>query len=277
MKDSDKETAPLTILITGATDGIGLETAKMLAEHGDTLLIHGRNPAKLDAVQSQLQTIPGAGPIETYCADFSNLDDIQNMADTILKTHDRLDVLINNAGVFKSSTPVADNGLDTRFMVNLIAPAALTERLLPIIPPTGRVISLSSAAQAPINIAALEGQTRIGDMPAYSQSKLAITMWSQSMAEDHKQGPIFIAVNPGSLLATNMVRDGFGVAGSDVKIGAEILTRLAIGDDAQNRSGQYYDNDARRYAPPHPDAQDGNKVRIVLDALRSTLNRLNTA
>ncbi len=252
----------MTILITGATDGIGLVTAKRLAEGGRTVLLHGRSQEKLRAAAHEI----GGNP-ETYCADLSRLEEVAELADAILSAHDRLDVLINNAGVYKTPQTKTQDGLDVRFVVNTIAPYLLTRRLLPIIPRDGRVVNLSSAAQAPVDPAAMRGQTAVGDMAAYSQSKLAITIWTQDMAKDHPDGPVFVSVNPGSLLASKMVKEGFGVAGNDLAIGADILCRAALSDEFFNASGQYFDNDSGRFALPHPAAGDGDSVAAVMAVL----------
>lgn len=123
------------------------------------------------------------------------------------------------------------------------------------------MVNLSSAAQAPVNLHALAGKgDELGAMAAYSQSKLAITMWSLAMAIFlGKNGPIIVAVNPGSLLASKMVKKGFGVAGQDIGIGAKILTHIALSDEFADASGKYYDNDRRKFVEPHPDALDGRK------------------
>ncbi len=255
-----------TILITGATDGIGLETAKMLAADGHTLLLHGRNPAKLDDVVKAL-----GGGVETYVADLSDMAETETLAEAVIAKHDSLDVLINNAGVLKVPEPVAANGLDMRFMVNTLAPYVLTRKLLPIMGASGRVVNLSSAAQAPVDMRALAGEVRLDDMGAYSQSKLAITMWSRVMAEELTDGPAIIAVNPGSLLASKMVKEGFGVAGNDLSIGADILIRAALSEEFAEASGKYYDNDAGHFGPPHRDALDAGKSAAVVEAMEKVI------
>lgn len=260
---------PKTILITGATDGIGLETAKMLAKQGHSLLLHGRNKAKLDALKDQLSDSPAS--LQTYRADLSNLSDAQALAKAIASNHKQLDILINNAGIYRTDTPRLPDGMDVRFMVNTIAPFALTKALLPIIPKDGRIINLSSAAQAKVSIMAMMGDEPIADMPAYAQSKLAITMWTNHLAQQHPDGPLFVSVNPGSLLATKMVKEGFGVEGSDIKIGADILCRAALSDEFEGKSGQYYDNDNKRFAPPQADGSDRAKAAQIVEKIEAII------
>jgi short-subunit dehydrogenase len=89
-----------TILITGATDGIGLETAKMIAPSGHTLLLHGRSPEKLEAAAGSVASIKDIGEVKTYRADLSILPEVGALADAIKSDFESMDVLINNAGVF---------------------------------------------------------------------------------------------------------------------------------------------------------------------------------
>lgn len=261
-----------TILITGATDGIGLATAKILVSQGHRVLLHGRNPQKLEAVEKSLSALSGGGGVEGYVADLSRMADVELLAQAVAENHAHLDVLINNAGVYNASDPVTSDGLDVRFAVNAIAPYLLTQRLLPLLGTSDRVINLSSAAQSPVNLQALAGQVSLSDGVAYAQSKLALTMWSRSLALALKgDGPAIVAVNPGSLLGSKMVKEAFGVAGSDIRIGAEILTRAALSDEFAAASGQYFDNDIRRFASPHPDALDLHKCEELVSVVESVL------
>lgn len=261
-----------TILLTGATDGIGLETARMLAASGHHLLLHGRNASKLDNVASEVSAIAGAGPVESYVADLSKMADVEAMAKAVTGAHERLDVLINNAGVFNTNSPVTPEGLDVRFVVNTLAPYLLTQRLLPTMDASGRVVNLSSAAQAPVDLQAMRGAVRLTDFDAYAQSKLAITMWSRTMAESlGAQGPVVVSVNPASMLGTKMVKSAFGVAGNDIRIGADILVRAAVSDEFADASGKYYDNDARRFGPPHAHALDDQRCAQVLGVIEELL------
>ena len=256
-----------TILITGSTDGIGLETAKKLGEAGHTVLLHGRSEDKLAKAAQAV----GGNP-ETYVADLSDLATVEVLAKAIKAKHDRLDVLINNAGVLKMPDPLTAKGLDARFVVNTLAPYLLTRHLLPIIPEDGRVVNLSSAAQAPVDLNALAGRKRMSDMDAYSQSKLAITMWSRAMAGELQDGPVIVAVNPGSLLGSKMVKEGFGMEGKDICIGADILARAATSDDFADASGKYFDNDSGRFADPHRDALDPQKTATLVQAIEAILS-----
>ncbi|MEO1246233.1 MAG: SDR family NAD(P)-dependent oxidoreductase [Pseudomonadota bacterium] len=264
-----------TILLTGATDGIGLETAKLLVGAGHTVLIHGRSDTKLADTEKTLSRIESAGIIEAYRADLSKIDEVNALAGAVARNHSTVDVLINNAGVFSTPNPVTDDGYDVRFIVNTVSPYLLTKRLLPLLPVDGRVINLSSAAQSSVNLKALAGESRLNDSQAYAQSKLAITMWSSHLAHSlTDKGPTVVAVNPGSLLASKMVKDAYGVAGNDLGIGADILVRAALSDEFANASGQYFDNDQGRFSQPHPDALDTAKNKKVVAAIETVLVRL---
>ncbi len=261
-----------TILITGSTDGIGLETAKVLSARGHHVLLHGRNPAKLERAKQALAEQPGGARVEGYVADLSRMADVEAFASSVAERHEGLDVLINNAGVYHTPAPLTSSGLDLRFVVNTLAPYLLTQRLLPRLGASGRVINLSSAAQSPVDLRALAGRARLSDHAAYAQSKLALTMWSRDLARSlGDEGPVIIAVNPGSMLGTKMVKQAFGVAGGDVRVGAEVLTRAALTEEFGAASGQYFDNDSGRFAPPHPDALDPHKTKEVVRAIEAAL------
>ena len=259
-----------TILITGATDGIGLETAKMLVSLGHNVLLHGRSPAKLENVERTLSAKADGGQVESYMADLSRMADVEALAKAVAEKYAKLDVLINNAGVYSAPDPITRGGLDVRFAVNTVAPYLLTQRLLPLIESSGRVINLSSAAQAPVNPEALAGNVKLHDGMAYAQSKLAITMWSRSMALALKDnGPAIIAVNPRSMLGSKMVKQAYGVAGGDLRIGAKILVRASLSDEFATASGQYFDNDIGQFTHPHPDARNPIKCEAIVRAIEA--------
>lgn len=263
----------MNVLITGATDGIGLATAKMLAAQGHSLLLHGRSADKLTAAAQLLST--DTNSIACYRADLSNLSEVKKLAAEIAAQHSQLDVLINNAGVFKVTPALNKDGLDVRFVVNTLAPYLLTQQLMPLLFSSSRIINISSAAQAPVNIKALLGEVAIADdFEAYAQSKLAITAWTQAWGESFdEQQPSIVSVNPGSMLGSKMVSEGFGVAGGDINIGAEILCRLALEDEFKRMSGEYFDNDAGKLSKPHSDISNHAKTEQLIQAIESILNR----
>ena len=261
-----------TILVTGSTDGIGLETVRMLVSLGQHVLLHGRDPSKLEKEEKTLSALPGDGRVESYAADLSRIADVEALAKAVAEKHAKLDVLINNAGVYNAPDLVTQDRLDVRFAVNAIAPYLLTKRLLPLLGTSGRVLNLSSAAQSPVDLKALAGQVSLPDSAAYAQSKLALTMWSRSLALSlGDRGPVIIAVNPGSMLGSKMVRQAFGVAGGDIRIGAEILSRAALADEFASASGQYFDNDSGQFASPHPDALDPQKSEEIVRVIETIL------
>ena len=265
-----------TILLTGATDGIGFETAKILAAQKCTLLLHGRSAKKLAHIKAQLMEEFREIKIETYQADLSDLTQVKDFADSVKAQHTRLDVLINNAGVFVVPNTQTIGGYDVRFIVNMVSPYLLTQALLPLMDKLSRVINLSSAAQAPVDLSALKGQQRLSDNAAYAQSKLGITMWTFELAEQLKEtGPSLIAVNPASFLGSKMVKDAYGTAGKDLTIGANILVRAALSEEFAGKTAQYFDNDIGTWARPHPDALSREKNQALIAALESILERTN--
>jgi len=266
-----------TILITGSTDGIGLETAKMLARSRYRVLLHGRNADKLRKAQAIVAAVSDEPHVEIYEADLSRLSNVLALAEEIAANHDNLDVLINNAGVYSSAMPAMAGQIDVRFIVNTIAPYLLTKRLFPLLGPSSRVINLASAAQSPVDLYALRNGAKLSDGMAYAQSKRALIMWSRQMARDRgERGPSVISVNPASMLGSKMVKDAYGVDGGDLRIGADILVRAAFSDEFANASGMYFDNDRGVFAAPESGAlvarQDEELVRAI-EAIVETLTR----
>lgn len=250
-----------TILITGSTDGIGKLAAIKFAKDGHTVYLHGRNKEKLQRVILDIKEASNNKNIDGFVSDFSDLDDVIQMARQIKKNILQLDILINNAGVFKTSATSNFKSFDIRLVVNYFAPYLLTNTILPIIKKSvaPRVINLSSAAQSHVTDAALEGVNIHNANEAYSQSKLALTMWSFAFA---KANPniITIAVNPGSLLNTRMANTAYGQYWSPASKGSDILYDLAISKEYKDSTGKYFDNDKGNpkgdFAKAHVDAYD---------------------
>ncbi|WP_343291457.1 SDR family NAD(P)-dependent oxidoreductase [Vibrio harveyi] len=262
------------ILITGSTDGIGLETAKMLVADGHHVIVHGRNQEKVQNVEQSLIEID-AGKVESIVADLSSPRAVKQMVAEIAERFGKLDVIINNAGVYATPNARTQDNLDVRFAVNTIAPYLLTKELLPLLGNTGRVVNLSSAAQAPVSIEALMGDKPLSDGEAYAQSKLALTMWSRVMGLKLKNvGPMVVSVNPKSLLGSKMVKDAYGIAGGDIRLGADILIRAALSDEFAQAHGAYFDNDIEAFAAPHRDALNEPKSQQVVDAIETVIAKL---
>ena len=262
------------ILITGSTDGIGKLAAIKLAKDGHTVCIHGRKPEKVIKVVEEVKAISNNNNIKGVVADFSDLDAVKKMAQQIKGEFSKIDILINNAGVFKSPIELNKDGLDIRMVVNYLASYVLTEALIPLLGKGNapRMINLSSAAQASVSHDLLTGKVRRADMEAYSQSKLAITMWSMHLAKTFNNITV-IPVNPGSLLDTNMVREGFGRVWSSADKGGDILYDLAVAEKYEGSTGKYFDNDKGSFGMAHPDAYDQVKIEKLVTTTTLLLNK----
>lgn len=261
-----------TILITGSTDGIGKLTAIKLANEGHTVYIHGRNANKLAATISEIKEITNNPNIDGFVADLSDFDAVKQLANQVKKEVPTLDILINNAGVYKSSSNQNKNGLDMRYAVNYFAPYLLTNKLLPLLKKseTPRVVNLSSAAQAPVSLQTFTGVETESEGATYAQSKLALTMWSFYLA-NKEPNLVVIPVNPGSLLDTNMVKAAFGNSWSSADKGADILFDLALAEEHKNNSGKYFDNDQGSYGNAHSDAYNQAKVEQLIETTEKVL------
>ncbi|MEM1356818.1 MAG: SDR family NAD(P)-dependent oxidoreductase [Bacteroidota bacterium] len=261
-----------TILITGSTDGIGKLTARKLAEAGHRVLLHGRNAEKVAAVTKELKTATGNSNLSGFVADLSDLSAVVTFANEVAAAAPALDVLINNAGVYASAEKTSKDGLELRFAVNYVAPLLLTTRLAPALraQKSSRVINLSSAAQGSVSLPALKGVASLSHRDAYAQSKLALTMWSFQLAQEYPELTV-IAVNPGSLLNTKMVREGFGFINGPVDKGADILFALATADQYAVHSGEYFDNDRGGFGHAHPDAYDAALIKQLLQTTQDLL------
>ena len=260
-----------TILITGSTDGIGKLVAKDFANEGHTVLLHGRNPEKLSATVSEIKTKSENDNVSGFVADFSDLLSVRQMVEEVKNSVTQIDVLINNAGIFPSPVEVTKDGFDIRFVVNYLAPYVLTEALIPLMQGStdARIINLSSAAQAAVSLDALRGKLKLSVSEAYAQSKLALTMWSFRLAKQLENIAV-IAVNPGSLLNTKMVKEAYGHHWSPADKGSNILYDLAVSDQHKGVTGKYFDNDSGGYANAHPDAYSP----IAIDELISETEKI---
>ncbi|ADO83917.1 SDR family NAD(P)-dependent oxidoreductase [Ilyobacter polytropus] len=264
-----------TILITGSTDGIGRLTAIKLANKGYTVYVHGRSQEKIRTTINEIKEATGNQNIKGFIADYSDLNSVEKMAEEINEKVAKLDVLINNAGVFNTSKIKNQDGLDIRMVVNYLAQYLLTARLLPLLNKgtDPRVINLSSAAQAPVSIDVLLGKETVSNGETYAQSKLALTMWTFYMAKKEPNISM-IAVNPGSLQNTKMVQKAYGTSWSSPDKGATILSELSNIEDAIKISGKYFDNDRGNFGNAHPDSYDDAKIKKLIETTDELIKKL---
>ena len=241
-----------TILITGATDGIGKITARKLADRGARLLVHGRNAAKLDQVEDDLRQVTGNQKVETYLADFASLEQVRLLAQKVKADHDELDVLINNAGLgFSDERQESEDGYELRFAVNYLAPFLLTHLLLPLVDAgaPSRIVNVSSAGQQAIDFDDVMLEQNYEAWQAYRQSKLALIMFTFELAEKLKDRDITVnSLHPGTFLDTKMVREADIKPLGTAEAGAEAEVYLATSPELDQVSGEYFDQMSKAQA-----------------------------
>jgi len=197
-----------TVLVTGASSGIGRATAVGLAAMGAHLAITGRDPERTEAAASEIRAA-GGGQVDTFVADLSSLGEVRRLADEVLGRLPRIDVLVNNVGGYWDTRHVTADGLERTFALNHLAPYLLTRLLLDRLRESApaRVVTVSSGAHTMgrIDFDDLGGERSYSGMRAYSQSKLANLLFTYELAR--RLGPGGISANA---LHPGMVRTGFG-------------------------------------------------------------------
>lgn len=236
-----------TVLITGATDGIGLLAARKFAERDLRVILHGRNADKLREIRDELNK----ERVETdyLQADFSSLSQVKRMGEEFYQKYDYLDILVNNAGVGSGlkrdvSRKLTEDGHELRFAVNYLAPYYLTRLLLPALrqSPDARIVNVASAAQTPVELNDPDLENNYSGSRAYGQSKLALIMFTFELADRLAGQNIKVnALHPGSLLNTKMVREAYGKSWGEPDEGAEAIVYLALSPGLKQASGKYFD------------------------------------
>jgi NAD(P)-dependent dehydrogenase (short-subunit alcohol dehydrogenase family) len=238
------DAAEATILVTGATDGLGRRVARELAARGATVLLHGRSPERIEATLEELRSQTGSEKANSYLADLSSLDAVRNLAERILSGEDRLDVLVNNAGMISRERKESEDGYELTFQVNYLSHFLLTRLLLPLLKDSApaRIINVASAGQSPLDFSNLMLERGYDAMRAYSQSKLAQVMFTFELAEQLRGTGVTVnALHPASLMDTKMVHCTFGYAMSTVEEGSEAVVRLAVSSELEGVTGRYFD------------------------------------
>ena len=239
-----RDAAQATVLVTGATDGLGRRVARELAGMGATVLLHGRNPERLEATLEELRGETGSEKLGSYLADLSSLGEVRGLAERVLSEQDRLDVLVNNAGIISRGREESGDGHELTFAVNYLSHFLLTGLLLPLLRESApaRVVNVASAGQSPIDFDDPMLERGYDAMRAYSQSKLAQVMFTFELAGRLSGiGVTVNALHPASLMDTKMVHDTFGYTMSTVEEGAEAVVRLAASPELEGVTGRYFD------------------------------------
>jgi NAD(P)-dependent dehydrogenase (short-subunit alcohol dehydrogenase family) len=250
-----------TIVITGATDGLGKGIASALAPTGARLVLHGRNEEKGQRLIEELR--PSAtGEFAFRRAELSSLGQVRSLAEALLE-EERIDVLVNNAGV-GTARPREESadGYELTFAVNYLAPFLLTRELLPLLQRSApsRIVNVSSAGQAPIDFADVMLERGYSGTQAYCQSKLALVMFTFDLAEELEgSGVTANCLHPGTYMPTNMVRDAGIKPATPLEDGIAATVRLIDSDEVEGVNGHYFDG--TRESAPHPQAEDPDARR----------------
>ena len=244
-----------TVLITGSTDGVGRRVAERLAQMGATVLIHGRDRAR---AESLLATIRDAGgTAEYYCADLAQLAEVRALAEAVERDHDRLDVLINNAGIGPGpgeAREVSADGHELRFGVNYLAGFLLTRMLLPLLQRSApaRIVNVSSGGQQPIDFSDVMLTRAYDGARAYRQSKLAQIMFTFDLAQELAASNVTATcLHPATFMDTTMVRASGITPTSSVEEGADAIMQLATSSALEGHTGLYFNG----LRPGHVNAQ----------------------
>lgn len=196
-------------LVTGATNGIGKETAFGLASLGATVVMHGRDRERTAAAVEEIRERSGNPSVEPLLADFASLRQVRDAAAEFLASGRPLHVLVNNAGVVRTAREVTEDGFERTFAVNHLAPFLLTNLLLDRLKESApaRIVTVASAAyrRAKLDFEDLQNEGKYRAMAVYSQSKLANMLFTYELARRLEgSGVTATCLHPG------VVRSGFG-------------------------------------------------------------------
>jgi NAD(P)-dependent dehydrogenase (short-subunit alcohol dehydrogenase family) len=250
-------------LVTGSTDGLGRDVALRLAGAGYHVIIHGRNEERGRAVVAEIEAMEGSASL--ILADFASMANVRRLAETVLGDYDRLDVLVNNAGIGRgpdgATRETSPDGHELRFAVNYLSHFYLTRALLPVLKESApsRIVSITSTAQNAIDFddVMLERGPYEGAR-AYGESKLAQIMMTMDLAEELEgTGVTANAVHPAVYMATSMVLNRGGTPMTSIDEGADPVLQVITSPMAGNgnywrqatnarAAAQAYDLEARR-------------------------------
>ena len=215
------KTMQKTILVTGSTDGIGLETARLLVAQGHRVLLHGRNPTKLEQAEKALSVLPGAGRIASYVADLSMLSDVVALAKSVSEQHTQLEVLINNAGVnvHKKALDITEEDFDKIIRVNSKGVYFCSQAAARVMIPkrSGKIINIAS-------VTAFLVRSGVPNS-VYAMTKAGIVMLTKALAEEWAQYNIHVNTIAPGYFATPMVADRL----TDPEVSKRIISSTPLG------------------------------------------------
>jgi NAD(P)-dependent dehydrogenase (short-subunit alcohol dehydrogenase family) len=231
----------MTILITGATDGLGRALARRLAADGEELILHGRDAGKLAVLANETGG-------RTVVADLAELAQVRRLAAEVLDSTGRLEVLVSNAGIGPGvpdgrTRRTSVDGHELRFAVNFLAGFLLTVELLPLLRRSApaRIVNVASLGQHPLDFADLMIEHRYDGSRAYAQSKLAQVMSGFELAERVPAHEVAVnSLHPGTYMPTKIVLQEIGQTVDTLDSGVEAVRRLAV-DEVGARTGLFYD------------------------------------
>ena len=265
-----------TALITGSTDGVGRVVATRLGQDGWRVLVHGRDRERGERVVSEIKNAGGAA--EFLAADLASLADVRRLAEAVHKTTERLELLINNAGVGSGGQQgvrqTSANGYELRFAVNYLAGFMLAQLLLPLIEKSApaRIVNVSSLGQQAIDFDDVMLTRGYSGSRAYCQSKLAQILFTIDLADELEgTGVTVTALHPATYMNTTMVRLSGVTPISSVEEGADAILKLAVSPQVEEQSGRYVNG--QREARADAQAYDAG-ARRQLKALSFELTGL---
>jgi NAD(P)-dependent dehydrogenase (short-subunit alcohol dehydrogenase family) len=263
-----------TILITGATGGLGRALAHRAAEHGATVVAHGRDEQRLRALALEVEEVTGTS-IDTVAADLAELREVDRLADSVLETYDRLDVLVNNAGVGFGAPDgprqESADGIELRFAVNHLAAYRLAGRLAKLLEVSApsRIVQVASAGQLALDRDDPLTEHGWDGVTAYRRSKLAQVMATYDLAADLVGTGVTVnALHPATFMDTAMVRDSGVSPTSTVGEGLDATWRLVADPALDGVSGRYFEGIHEGMTDPQADDPAARAwVREVSDRL----------